>query len=141
EIKAQLRNTSGATVYRSWIWPEMFARLERWDETLREWRAGDIGVLCGTVEDPFEPLPFPPEATLSVDVYYDDSFFESDGKLLFLAEGPRGEAYPAAGKYRLALLYARQPWAVDKNPRLIFLTASPAFRLNPPVLRRQTPAG
>jgi hypothetical protein len=123
-IKPVLTNTSSEPTYLSRVWPLAAPSLERFDEETKTWIAGEIGVLCGTVAHGHEPFVLRPGVRFALGVNY----VAISGRE-FRPDAYPDATYPAEGRYRLVLRYAREPWTISKTPKQVFTTRSPEFRV------------
>src|SRR6266508_6281889 len=124
-IKPVLTNSSSEPIYLSRTWPLAVPSLERFDEETKTWIAGAIGVRCGTVAHAHDPFVLRPGMRFAPGVNYGPAI---DGRE-FHPDAYPDATYPAEGRYRLVLRYAREPWTISKMPKQVFTTRSPELHV------------
>ena len=124
EVRPIVVVQSGAPIYLMSLFPRYAAFLQRWDEETQRWESGQRPITCGTIKDAHVPISVPHGARVPLATYWQWTVERRDEEVFKVGSY---ESRPIAGKYRLVVEYAREPWALGKRPSRVLSAYSPTF--------------
>jgi hypothetical protein len=117
---------SGDPIYLMSMFPRYAAFLQRWDEETQRWENGQRPITCATIKDARVPISVRHGARVPLATYWEWTVERRDEEVFKVGAY---ESRPIAGKYRLIVNYAREPWAFGKSPSIMLSVFSPTFRI------------
>jgi hypothetical protein len=128
QIKPNLVNQSGQSIYLGRLYPDAFPRLARFDEASGKWELGEWSIRCGNVDKPTEPIEIKSGESFALSVSWQLSMDDWDHPKFFVAKDHETQR-PLNGKYKLVLSYALTPWTLIHHPEHIYTIESPEFQV------------
>jgi hypothetical protein len=130
QIKPNLVNNTGHSVYLGRLYPDPFPRLMRLEEGSGIWELGEWSIRCGNVDKPMEPIEIKSGETFPLSVSWQLSMDDWDHPQFFVTKDSETKR-PLKGKYRLVLSYALTPWTLIHHPKQVYKIESPEFQVVP----------
>jgi hypothetical protein len=125
DIKPTLENPGDRPVFLSSYYPQAAAQLVRYNDRMKTWEAGEWTRYCATVNGVTKPIEIKPGENLQPDVYWQVSMNNWDKPTAFVTID--GNNRPLRGKYKLSIVYTREPWVLGNFPKLRYIADSDEF--------------
>lgn len=124
-VQPHIINDSDKPVYFIRTRPFLGASVLRLNEKTREWETGSSLACCATVSNPDDVLDLGPNEGTRVNP--DQAYIVTGpNRLMFMLQDSL-TLRPLAGRYKLRLLFALEPWTVVHTPGEVYSTDSPEF--------------